>query len=240
MDYIYALVCPIEKVIRYIGKAENPQARFVNHITTAKTGTLNHHNARWIRKLLRAGLRPELKILAEVKYGECWQDVERRFISEAVNNRARLTNIMVGGEGPHFLTKSDELIWRKKLTTARIRCWKDPEYRSATIKKSKAGLATEAVKKKMSGIRKVLRNEPIARAKQSMITVHMWSDSQMREKMSAGIKAAWADPDIRAKQCAAMRASLSSPEARAKKSAAMKAAWERRKREAAQQQTEAP
>lgn len=59
--YIYSLIDPISKKVRYIGKTVNPKYRLSGHITES----LKTHNYRcnWIKSLLKKDMMPIFKIL---------------------------------------------------------------------------------------------------------------------------------------------------------------------------------
>jgi len=59
--YIYALVDPIDKSVRYIGKSVNPIKRLSEHLSECRG--YNHRRANWIKLLIKNGYRPELIIL---------------------------------------------------------------------------------------------------------------------------------------------------------------------------------
>jgi len=60
--YIYALIDPRDKSIRYIGKTINPRYRKSGHITECRKSYQNYR-LNWIRSLLSKGLEPEMEIL---------------------------------------------------------------------------------------------------------------------------------------------------------------------------------
>ena len=60
MIYIYGLKCPVEGVIRYVGKSVQPEKRIRAHLMGAQRGDYNHRTARWLRKIAKAGHEPEL------------------------------------------------------------------------------------------------------------------------------------------------------------------------------------
>ncbi len=62
MRYIYGLVCPVIKKIRYIGVSDNPGKRYHQHIDDAG----DSEKARWIQSVITIGLEPILMVLSEV------------------------------------------------------------------------------------------------------------------------------------------------------------------------------
>lgn len=92
--FIYALKDPATSEIRYIGKADDPIARFHDHQSLAKRGTKTHlYN--WIRSC--DGV-PVLEILAEIPK-DFWQWFEKTAIFEGRDSGFNLTNGTDGGDG---------------------------------------------------------------------------------------------------------------------------------------------
>lgn len=93
---IYALLDPRDKSIRYVGKTSRTlRLRLQCHISDARTG--NNHRCKWLRKLSRLSLKPEI-ILLEETTADHWQSVERFWIAHFKQAGARLTNSTDGGE----------------------------------------------------------------------------------------------------------------------------------------------
>lgn len=94
---IYALVDPRSGETRYIGKANNVEARLKSHIRDSR-----HRDTpvyRWIRKLKKMGMNPTIKVLEEHQ-SENWENAERRCIADAIANGVRLLNVAEGGNQP--------------------------------------------------------------------------------------------------------------------------------------------
>src|SRR6266550_5497194 len=96
--FIYALIDPRTRDVRYIGKADNPGVRFQRHINDVKRGDKSY-KANWIRSLLAKGLRPVFRIIDEVLKTE-WQAAEAAYIAVYREEGCRLVNTHPGGEGP--------------------------------------------------------------------------------------------------------------------------------------------
>lgn len=99
--YIYALIDPNTDEIRYIGKSNNPKARYAVHISLNKNDT-NKHKKRWIRGLLKSNQEPILKILEKVQYSK-WEERERYWIDHGRDEGWPLTNIADGGVAPSYV-----------------------------------------------------------------------------------------------------------------------------------------
>jgi hypothetical protein len=206
--YIYALHCPIAKTVRYIGKSVDPTERFEQHLYFAKTRRANHHTARWIRKVLSAGLTPTLEVFYEVREDEDWREAERFWIAEAESFGWRLTNTTAGGDGVEMTCPIAIASW-KKAVKAR---WQDPVLRKRNSEKLAAYYATP--EGKANKIRTSSRPEKLEASRQSQIA--LWKTREYREKQMALIaspklvekaselsRRLWAEPDFRAKQEAA-------------------------------------
>jgi group I intron endonuclease len=94
MTYIYGLYDPRTSKIRYVGKADDPQARLKGHIKQA-TG----HKRAWFDELLGLGLSPVVVELDVVDVTD-WQEAEREWIAYFRGQGTDLLNIAKGGNGP--------------------------------------------------------------------------------------------------------------------------------------------
>lgn len=61
MFYVYHLIDPNDRAVRYIGKSRNPKARLAQHLADAVAAD-NTTKKRWIRQLVAAGQKPVLII----------------------------------------------------------------------------------------------------------------------------------------------------------------------------------
>ncbi len=91
LTYIYALVDPRDQQVRYIGKADDPQKRYWNHLADQE----RNHRTNWIALLRRLGLKPGLVILEAVSV-EHWEEAEKRWIAKFPD----LVNGTAGGDSP--------------------------------------------------------------------------------------------------------------------------------------------
>lgn len=94
---IYALVCPLSRRVRYVGKANNPEARYNGHLSERNLRKNTAKN-RWLKSLLSQDLKPILVILQVVDQ-EDWANAERAWIAFFRMSGCRLTNVSDGGEG---------------------------------------------------------------------------------------------------------------------------------------------
>lgn len=213
--YIYGLQCPLAGVIRYVGKSKSPRQRLYAHITSANSGKFNHYAAKWLRKLIAAGLRPELVILEAVPDSEDWAARERFYIANAISLGWRLTNTTPGGEGGGFVRDEDKEAWRKKvwasLQSEEVRAkisngvkrssakaevkdaqkkrfkqnWLDPEYRKRVTEKISARLSSSEVREQISAKSKAAMADPKAREHLSKMARERLSTQDGKEKHAA-------------------------------------------------------
>jgi len=94
--FIYALIDPRDNQVKYIGKANNPERRLKEHLTSLSK---KNKKTNWIKKLLLQQLKPELLILTEVLFDE-WQFWEQHYICLYKSWGFNLKNNTRGGEGP--------------------------------------------------------------------------------------------------------------------------------------------
>ena len=101
--FIYALKDPRTNKIRYIGKANEPEKRYQNHIN--KCRDKNTHKRNWINNLRQEKLKPVLEILEEVQIDK-WKDYEKMYIKKYINEGCDLMNYTEGGDGCTFGNKT--------------------------------------------------------------------------------------------------------------------------------------
>ncbi len=94
--FIYALLDPRTKAIRYVGKADDPQKRLGDHLRQCKCG--ESYRAHWLRQLLRNGLKPLLEVVDEVAQAE-WAAVECAYVTFYKEQGCELVNATPGGDG---------------------------------------------------------------------------------------------------------------------------------------------
>jgi len=79
--FIYALICPISKKIRYIGKSVNPKRRYKEHL---KDNGETSYKKKWITKLKNKGLIPYFKIIAQAENDIIGREKEHEFIEQNI------------------------------------------------------------------------------------------------------------------------------------------------------------
>jgi group I intron endonuclease len=108
---IYLLKDPISNEVRYVGKSDNPDKRFKEHIKKAKYSKTHKNN--WILSLKDNGLIPILEIIDQVPSNECgfW---EQHWIDQMKSWGFSLTNIANGGVGGNLGLVVNRKISEKK------------------------------------------------------------------------------------------------------------------------------
>lgn len=120
MYFIYFLICPIEKTIKYVGLAKDPYSRLVAH-----SGDYQHKNkGKWLKLLKKKKLKPELRIVDMVTEKDkfYW---EKHYIKKLESMGVKLFNIQ---------TYKDKEGYKKNVIVK-------------TIKKTEKQLNQERVKK---------------------------------------------------------------------------------------------
>lgn len=62
-EYIYYLICPIENIVKYVGKTKNPKNRYKQHIK--KLDKQKTPKRQWLEFIFEKGLLPKLKVVEE-------------------------------------------------------------------------------------------------------------------------------------------------------------------------------
>lgn len=109
IQFIYALECPEDQVIKYVGKTKDLTVRLQGHINYALRKAHLKGKHEWIRNLKEKGLAPKMVILEQCT-DETWKDRETYWI-KYYSELTTLFNKTVGGED--FVFKSGNLPWNK-------------------------------------------------------------------------------------------------------------------------------
>lgn len=96
---IYALVDPRTNAVRYIGKADDPEARLLQHVQPAQLDRYRSRKNSWLKGLLAIGLAPELHIIDAAVPVEQIDEAERFHIYMHLELGHDLTNGTAGGDG---------------------------------------------------------------------------------------------------------------------------------------------
>lgn len=98
-SFIYSLIDPRTKEIRYVGKTNNINRRYLSHVSC------NYNNTKkecWIKCLRKLGLKPLLIILEQVNEAN-WQEQEKKWIKFYKDKDFDLVNGTMGGDGGKLL-----------------------------------------------------------------------------------------------------------------------------------------
>jgi hypothetical protein len=150
LAYIYALTDPDTGEVRYIGKANSPKKRYIQHCSP---GGLRGNTRRqaWLRSLAAKGKRPGVMIL-EVCLTRDWRVAEVEWIASGIGTR--LTNGTPGGDQPTHAWKQSRLghkngEWQRLVTQASVSArWmrKQGLHEKADLLEAKIKLARKARK----------------------------------------------------------------------------------------------
>lgn len=121
---IYVLIDPRDAAVRYVGwTTQSLTVRCCQHVCQARIDLDQTHRARWIRQLLRAGLRPRIELVESVSTAR-GPSRERYWIKLYRSVGARLVNGTDGGDGTPGRRRSATTValWRRvRLAYARTR-----------------------------------------------------------------------------------------------------------------------
>lgn len=168
--FIYGLIDPLTKELRYVGKGDSPERRLVEHIND-KSHT---HKTCWIKKLAALNHQPELILLEEIPKTH-WVEAEQFWIMYARSLGCNLVNLTIGGDGITTFQHTEET--KAKISKAGKGRKASPE----TIERMK--LAQSKIKKKP--------HTAEAKSKISAATKGRPVSQSTREKLSTSNKAAW-------------------------------------------------
>lgn len=92
--YIYVLLDPRDRAIRYVGKTVNPKLRYRQRYSESATG---RHKRFWLDELYRLGLDPIMQIVEVIEAG--WENAEQWWITHLRKEGHKLVNGADGGAG---------------------------------------------------------------------------------------------------------------------------------------------
>lgn len=94
--YIYTLSNPLNGQIKYVGKTDNIEKRYLSHLSKSKNKKT--YKDCWIYSLLSENVNPLIEIIDAVPKSE-WQFWEKYWISQLRSWGVNLTNSTEGGDG---------------------------------------------------------------------------------------------------------------------------------------------
>ncbi len=224
-DYIYTLLCPETKAVRYVGKASNLKARLRQHRYEAKSARINSHKCTWLRSLFRKGVEPIMEVDCIVPDGECWKQTEVRRVAYYLSIGCDLTNGTKGGDEPGELTEEG----RQRLAANASNLFGSAEGRVRQSQLMKDLCADKDWLKSRNDAAKRTRATPEYKARMSARARAKWADPGYREKMKVARADVCASPAYRKRLSESVAAAQSSPEVRAAIAEKTRLSWIKRK-----------
>jgi hypothetical protein len=212
--FIYGLVDPRTKELRYIGKTVlSPDRRLSTHLWRAEAQPEKRHSMAWLLGLKRAGIRPEVFVIEEIAPGIDWVEAEQFWIAYFRMIGADLCNHTVGGEGVPGLKRSAASIAKMMKSLPRG----ERHYRFG---KSMQPHVAEAL---AEGARK-LRSDPVRSELARQARLSGMTPERMAPSIAA-LKRANADPETRSLIRSKSDAKFRSPGSRQRVSRQSLARW---------------
>jgi hypothetical protein len=134
---IYLLRDPQTQEVRYVGKTVWPLAHRLNHHCARYALNAVSHKSSWIKSLLAQDLRPTIELIEETT-DEFWIEREQFWIA-FYNKENRLTNLALGGQGPHGWTMREETKAKLSELAKNRTGWHHTEETKKKISKSSQG-----------------------------------------------------------------------------------------------------
>lgn len=111
--YVYVLIDPIILKVRYIGITKSPKRRLQGHLDDVRSSRdKNTHKKNWIKKLIKIGCKPAMRILKICNSREEALELEEKLIIKYKNKHNLVNEIVDSGK---FNNKSSEKNLSKKL-----------------------------------------------------------------------------------------------------------------------------
>lgn len=157
MIHIYALICPQEGTVKYVGKSNNVRERFLHHHIFSRKSDCSYAKKNWINKLRKNNMFPVLSILEKCTEDN-WAEREIYWIKKLKDDGYPLLNISKGGESVSYWegkTRSEETKRKISETKMGTESWnkglKMPEEFCEKLRQANLGkIHTEETRKKIS------------------------------------------------------------------------------------------
>jgi len=188
IHFIYTLTDPRTKVIRYVGKTNNPSVRLALHLSE-KRGT---HKNNWIHQLSSLGLRPIMDVIEECA-DDNWAERERFWIAHFRSVGIPLTNLDSGGNAGKF--QSEET---KEKIRAKAIGRKHSQESIAKMKATKAAGWTPERRANYSKVKLGKKHSEETKAKMSASQSGHKTSEETRRKIGEANRANYASPEVRA------------------------------------------
>jgi len=145
MFYVYGLIDPISKELRYVGKTNNLKVRYRDHINKLYE---RNYKSNWIKSLISKNNKPEMVVLeTHEDESECFA-AEIRLIEYFKSIGSNLTNLTSGGEGTSGSKHSQETKDKLSLMHIGMKHTEETKEKLRAINTGKK--ATQETKDKMS------------------------------------------------------------------------------------------
>lgn len=218
--FIYALVDPETKQIRYIGKSNNPTVRLYRHLKEKQ----HTYKNMWIKSLRDRGFVPEVQIIEEVSI-ERWQERERYWIAFYRAQGLDLANGTDGGDGVHGRKRTPEERARISEALKGNQYSKGRKHPPEEIARRAAAMKGHSVRPDTGEkIAATKRGKPRSEATKAKLSAALTGKTLPEERV-AKMRERKQSPESNAKRSASLKKALSTPEAREVKSQAAKQWW---------------
>lgn len=174
-QYIYYLVDPTTREIRYVGYTKNIMHRYRGHLRGScdiRKVDWDSHKCCWIRSLIGQNLKPMFVIVCIVQTHEEAQRIEIALIASLRQRNVQLTNGTIGGDGG---SQGQEA--RIKMRLAKLGKKRKQEHIDAAREAHRIGANRRF-------------QDPEQRIKQAAITRAQWANPESRAKKIAAIREA--------------------------------------------------
>lgn len=139
---LYVLVCPIEKIVRYVGISVDARDRYRRHLKPPRQGE-SRRKERWLRSIARRGAQPIMRVVASALDRATATRMEIALIArmrEIVGKR--LTNLTDGGDGTLGVRLTAAAVVARGAASRRV--WSDPAYRLAMSERHRGVAKSDA------------------------------------------------------------------------------------------------
>jgi hypothetical protein len=130
INYIYILIDPRDNKIKYIGKSNNVEDRYVRHLRQCNSETPTKKN-NWIKSLKEKGLKPLYEVIDECD-SDYINDLEVYWIEQFRQWGIELKNMTEGGDGYDWTG-------RKHRKESKIKCKMNHPFRKEVCKYNENG-----------------------------------------------------------------------------------------------------
>lgn len=118
-NFIYGLVDPITKQLRYVGQTRRGFKRIKEHLRPSVLKRESHtHKSRWISKLKDLGQKPEVVVFQFFEDDEWLNEAEKRWIEYFKQAGHSLVNGTEGGDGSSGLKHTEAT--KKKMSASHM------------------------------------------------------------------------------------------------------------------------